>query len=38
MMSSTQFAANPSSVAASALPIVAMFGFVPGLITGLKKG
>jgi uncharacterized membrane protein (Fun14 family) len=34
----TQFAANPSSVAASGLPIVAMFGFVPGLITGLKKG
>ena len=34
----TQFAAHPSSVAASGLPVAAMFGFVPGLMTGLKKG
>jgi len=34
----TQFAAQPSSVAGSGLPISAMFGFVPGLIMGLKKG
>jgi uncharacterized membrane protein (Fun14 family) len=34
----TQFASHPSTVAASGLPVAAMFGFVPGLITGLKKG
>jgi uncharacterized membrane protein (Fun14 family) len=34
----TQFAAHPSTVATSGLPIVAMFGFVPGLLTGFKKG
>ena len=34
----TQFAAHPSSVAASGLPVAAMFGFVPGLMMGLKKG
>src|SRR5215831_4054270 len=34
----TQFASHPSAVAASGLPIAAMFGFVPGLMTGFKKG
>jgi uncharacterized membrane protein (Fun14 family) len=34
----TQFASHPSPVAASGLPIAAMFGFVPGLIIGFKKG
>ena len=34
----TQFASHPSAVAASGLPVAAVFGFVPGLITGLKKG
>jgi uncharacterized membrane protein (Fun14 family) len=34
----TQFASHPSPVAASALPIAAMFGFVPGLMMGFKKG
>jgi uncharacterized membrane protein (Fun14 family) len=34
----TQFAAHPSAVAASGLPISAAVGFVPGLLTGLKKG
>jgi uncharacterized membrane protein (Fun14 family) len=34
----TQFAAHPSGVATSGLPIAAMFGFVPGLLTGFKKG
>ena len=34
----TQFAAHPPSVAASGLPVGAMFGFVPGLMMGLKKG
>ncbi len=34
----TQFASHPSPVAASGLSIAAMFGFVSGLITGLKKG
>jgi uncharacterized membrane protein (Fun14 family) len=34
----TQFAAHPSTVAASGLPIAAMFGFVPVLLTGFKKG
>jgi uncharacterized membrane protein (Fun14 family) len=34
----TQFATHPSSVAASGLPIAAMFGFVPGLMMGFKKG
>jgi uncharacterized membrane protein (Fun14 family) len=35
-----QFAAHPSTLAASAsgLPIAAMFGFVPGLMMGFKKG
>jgi hypothetical protein len=34
----TQFASHPFPVAASALPIAAMFGFVPGLIMGIRKG
>jgi len=34
----TQFASHPSAVSASDLPIAATFGFVPGLITGLRKG
>ena len=34
----TQFAAHPSALAASGLPIAAIFGFVPGLLTGFKKG
>ena len=34
----TQFAAHPSTIAASGLPIAAMVGFVPGLAMGLKKG
>jgi uncharacterized membrane protein (Fun14 family) len=33
-----QFASHPSPVAASGLPIAAMFGFVPGLMMGFKKG
>jgi len=34
----TQFTSHPFTVAASGLPVAAVFGFVPGLITGLKKG
>jgi uncharacterized membrane protein (Fun14 family) len=34
----TQFASHPSPVAVSVLPIAAMFGFVPGLMMGFKKG
>jgi uncharacterized membrane protein (Fun14 family) len=34
----TQFAAHPSTVAASGLPIAAAIGFVPGLWMGFKKG
>jgi len=34
----TQFASHPSTLAASGLPIAAMFGFVPGLMMGFKKG
>jgi uncharacterized membrane protein (Fun14 family) len=34
----TQFAAHTSSVSTSGLPIVAATGFVPGLLTGFKKG
>ena len=34
----TQFAAHPSAVSASGLPIAAAIGFVPGLLTGFKKG
>jgi uncharacterized membrane protein (Fun14 family) len=32
------FAAHPSAVMASGLPIAAAVGFVPGLMTGFKKG
>jgi uncharacterized membrane protein (Fun14 family) len=34
----TQFASHPSTVNASWLPVAAMFGFVPGLLTGIRKG
>jgi uncharacterized membrane protein (Fun14 family) len=34
----TQFAAHPYVVSASGLPIAAAVGFVPGLLTGFKKG
>ncbi|MGC2570052.1 MAG: FUN14 domain-containing protein [Candidatus Nitrosopolaris sp.] len=34
----TQFVAHPSAVSASGLPVAAVFGFVPGLMMGLKKG
>ena len=34
----TQFAAHPSAVATSGLPVAAMVGFVPGLMMGFKKG
>ena len=34
----TQFAAHPSAVAASGLPIAATLGFVPGLMMGIRKG
>jgi uncharacterized membrane protein (Fun14 family) len=34
----TQFAAHPSTVATSGLPIAAAAGFVPGLLMGFKKG
>ena len=34
----TQFASHPSAVAASGLPIAATFGFVPGVITGFRRG
>src|ERR1700739_3703328 len=34
----TQFASHPSVVAASGLPMAEAFGFVPGLMMGLKRG
>jgi uncharacterized membrane protein (Fun14 family) len=34
----TLFASHPSAVAASGLPVAAVFGFVPGLMMGFKKG
>jgi uncharacterized membrane protein (Fun14 family) len=34
----TQFAAHPSAVSTSVLPIAVAIGFVPGLLTGFKKG
>jgi len=34
----TQFAAHSSAIVASGLPVAAMFGFVPGLMVGFKKG
>jgi uncharacterized membrane protein (Fun14 family) len=34
----TQFTSHASSLSASGLPIAAMFGFVPGLMMGFKKG
>ena len=37
-LTATQFASHPSAVAASGLPVAAVFGFVPGLMMGFKKG
>jgi uncharacterized membrane protein (Fun14 family) len=34
----TQFATHPSAIVASGLPIAVVFGFVPGLMVGFKKG
>jgi uncharacterized membrane protein (Fun14 family) len=34
----TQFVAHPSAVLTSGLPIAAAVGFIPGLLTGFKKG
>jgi uncharacterized membrane protein (Fun14 family) len=34
----TQFASHPTTIAASGLPIAAMFGFIPGLMMGFKRG
>ena len=34
----TQFASHPSATTTSGLPIAAVFGFVPGLMMGFKKG
>jgi uncharacterized membrane protein (Fun14 family) len=34
----TQFVAHSSAVSTLGLPIVAAIGFVPGLLTGFKKG
>ena len=33
-----QFASHPSALTASGLPVAAMFGFVPGLMMGFKRG
>ena len=35
---SSQFAAHPSVIAISGLPMAAGVGFVPGLMMGLKRG
>ena len=34
----TQFAVHSSAISASGLPIAAAIGFVPGVLTGFKKG
>jgi len=34
----TQFTSHASSLSASGLSIAAMFGFIPGLMMGFKKG
>jgi uncharacterized membrane protein (Fun14 family) len=34
----TQIASHPSTITASGLPLAATFGFVPGLIMGIRKG
>lgn len=34
----TQYAVHPTTVATSGLPIAAVFGFVPGVLMGFKKG
>lgn len=35
---SAQFAAHPSNIAISGIPVAAGVGFVPGLMMGLKRG
>src|SRR5215467_14305489 len=32
----TQFATHPSALAATGLPVAAMFGFIPGLLMGIR--
>ena len=34
----SQFAAHSTTLQASGLPVAAAFGFMPGLMFGLKKG
>jgi uncharacterized membrane protein (Fun14 family) len=34
----THFASHPSTLSVSGLPVAAIFGFVPGLMMGFKKG
>jgi uncharacterized membrane protein (Fun14 family) len=34
----SQFAAHSTAVEAAGLPVAAVFGFMPGLMLGLKKG
>ncbi len=34
----SQFAARSSTIEASSLPVAAAFGFMPGLMLGLRKG
>jgi hypothetical protein len=34
----SQFAAHPSTVEAASLPVAAAFGFIPGVMLGLKRG
>jgi uncharacterized membrane protein (Fun14 family) len=34
----TQFGAHPTTVSAAGLPTAAAIGFVPGMLTGFKKG
>jgi uncharacterized membrane protein (Fun14 family) len=34
----TQFASHTSTLATSELPVAAMFGFVPGIMMGFRKG
>jgi hypothetical protein len=35
---SSQFAAHSSTIEAAGLPVAAAFGFMPGLLLGLKRG
>jgi len=34
----SQFATHSSTIEAAGLPVVAAFGFMPGLLLGLRKG